>query len=176
MIIVLEGLEGVGKSTLAAKLSALLGSKTVKTPPPEFGAVRDVVAALDNPSVSFYFYLSSVLAIQRDIFSFKGDVSRHVIVDRYILSTVAYHSSGETFVPPAYQKSALIPADIVVHIGCGESQRLQRLEQRGFHIFNRAKHNDAAIKDFFNRSCDFNFENDRPIDKSAELLLASLGL
>jgi thymidylate kinase len=66
MIIVLEGLEGVGKTTLAEACAKQLNTNYIKTPPKEYNSARSYVASALNKEASFYFYLSGLFMIQNE--------------------------------------------------------------------------------------------------------------
>ena len=169
MLVALEGLEGVGKTTLGKMVAERLPATYLKSPPDEMNSARAFVARQGDPACSFYFYLSSLYAMQRAI---EGalDQGRGVIADRYIGSTIAYHDQGRSFVPPAFDPRGLRKADVTVHVRCDADARSARLEQRGFHIFDRNRSEDGAIEAYFTRACDFDFSNDEAIDVSAERL------
>lgn len=103
--IVLEGGEGVGKSTQAALLGAWLEALGVPhvvtrepggTPVGE--AVRSVVLArtdLDMPAESeLFLYLASRAAFVRDVVRPALEAGKTVIADRFDLSTLAYQGFG----------------------------------------------------------------------------------
>jgi dTMP kinase len=173
MIIVLEGLEGVGKTTLSQATCPLLQAKYVKTPPPELNPVRSFIAGLGSTEASFYFYLAGLFSIQEDIRQYKK-ADQHIILDRYIHSTIAYHSSGTDFVPPQFDGRNLVMPDVVIHITCSERVRTARVLARGFHLFDRVSNDDSAIKTYFASNSDFEHVNIKGVDESAHRLTSRI--
>ena len=130
--IVLEGLDGVGKSTLARNLARTLGATLMSTPGDEFATLRgDFLHALRGDQLGkALFYAATV--------SFQGrnalDKVRHgdnVVMDRYWASTVAYaRARGVTADLDAMVPDIAQPS-ITVLITLDEDQRVTRLTNRG---------------------------------------------
>lgn len=130
--IVLEGLDGVGKSTLAHGLARTLDATLMSTPGTEFAILRgEVLSALqDDQLAKALFYAATV--------SFQGrkaiEKVRHggtVVMDRYWASTVAYAKArGVTSNLDALTSDFAKP-DITVLLTLDEDQRVTRLTQRG---------------------------------------------
>lgn len=173
MFVALEGLEGVGKTTLGKLVAKRLPATYLKSPPEAMNGARGFVAEQSNPHCSFYFYLSSLYGMQSDIeVGLQNQGS--VVADRYLGSTIAYHAQGRSFVPPTFDGSKLRQPSITIHIRCEDGARAARLSGRGFHIFERNVSDDAAIETYFSRTCDFEFWNDAPADLSADQLVLIL--
>ncbi|MFF8193690.1 thymidylate kinase [Streptomyces bobili] len=90
-LIILEGISGIGKSTLALLLAERLASSSLHTVPEPFipwaPVINEQIAALPQ----FAFYLSGVLHATDLI---RGYLTRGpVVADRYISSVIAYHSA-----------------------------------------------------------------------------------
>lgn len=166
VLIVLEGLEGVGKTSLGSVAAPLLPAAYVKTPPPEFDDVRSFVAKLGDPAVNFHFYLSGLLAIQSRL---RGH--DHVLVDRYLPSTIAYHDSGRSFVPPAFDVGLLAVPDLIVNVTCPPAKRALRVAGRGHHIYVRPSVDEPAIEAYFAKVADVEFVNDAPFEASVDALV-----
>ncbi|MFI1438978.1 dTMP kinase [Streptomyces fructofermentans] len=90
-VIVLEGVSGIGKSTLAGLLAARLKASVLHTLPEPFTGMSALVRRQLRPLPQFGFYLSGLLH--------TADRIRHagahgpVVADRYRSSVIACHSA-----------------------------------------------------------------------------------
>jgi thymidylate kinase len=126
--ICIEGVDGVGKSTVARKLATAIGGVYYKTPPPPFDSIRGVVDKNADPSARFYFYLSAVAFASSEIEQMR--FVQPVVCDRYVFSTLAYHA-----VMNAYFRGYAIPAGLLMPdetflLIADEAERLRRLKER----------------------------------------------
>lgn len=130
--IVLEGLDGVGKSTLANKLAEQLGAQFMSTPGDRFKAIRSPVmeAFGEDQLAKALFYAATVSSEGRKARSIV-DQDRSVVMDRYWASTLAYAKARGVSANIDALESDLIAADITVLITLDENTRLKRLQQRG---------------------------------------------
>lgn len=89
--IILEGISGIGKSTLARVLSDRLDAASLHTVPGHYMPWAPVMNAETAALPQFAFYLSGVLHASDLI---RGYIAQGPVVsDRYISSIVAYHSA-----------------------------------------------------------------------------------
>ncbi|AWY01096.1 hypothetical protein A8139_14740 [Marinomonas primoryensis] len=93
MLIVIEGLDGVGKSTIAKALSTRLNADFLSTPDPSLREARKIIDKEydDTPLARQLFYTSSVVHLSEKIKHLK-EQGKVAVVDRYWLSTQVYHS------------------------------------------------------------------------------------
>ena len=100
--IVIEGIDGSGKSTIARGLSNKLSCHYYRTPPDIISkclvsttdqsvTLREYIdqKAFDQPQMRFLFYLFSLMQASNDILHLLK--TNHVVCDRYIASTLVYH-------------------------------------------------------------------------------------
>lgn len=92
--VVLEGIDGVGKTTVGKALAATLkkrGMPTIflATPPSPFDALAANVIEQCSIASRFFFFLSSLVHASNSIRQSLSSAA--VICDRYIYSTIAYH-------------------------------------------------------------------------------------
>lgn len=130
-LIVIEGLDGTGKSTLASRLALALGAAHRTTPGEQIRSVRGAFdAAFEVCPVSRSLaYGASVVAEGRRAQALLR-AGQDVVMDRYWLSTLAY--------APPEARSALramgdlvVPADLTLLLTLPEERRRARLLGRG---------------------------------------------
>ncbi len=90
-LIVVEGVDSVGKTTLARRLEAELGYSYLYTPQVPLNTIREMVEEMGDINTRFFYYLSAVVAVQPQLKEMIASGKR-VVVDRYIYSTIAMHS------------------------------------------------------------------------------------
>lgn len=138
MFIVLEGLDGVGKSTLIRGLREVMDAKTIRTPAPWMSGIRTDFEDMSDEITSSYYDLCNKVASE-DVKNSKG---RTIVCDRYAVSTASRRLS-ERFVRSnehsfyfrslyswEYPKD-LIEPDICLHIRLDEQVRAKRVRERG---------------------------------------------
>lgn len=121
-IIAIEGIDGSGKTTIAKLLSEELGMLYLKTPDKPFSLIRKYFdQKYTDPRVRMHFFIGCLW--DSYIKAFRASMDQGVILDRYILSTAAYHSvlCGKNYdakkiielsSPPTADLNILLKADI----------------------------------------------------------------
>lgn len=94
-IIVLEGVDCVGKTTLAKKLESELGFQYLYTPQPPIAFIRKEIESSNDLQTRFFYYLTSVIAVQ-PLLRMMTLNNGFVVIDRYIYSTFAMHKAMGT--------------------------------------------------------------------------------
>ncbi len=131
IFVVVEGLDGVGKSTVADLLATSLKAELLTTPPKELSAVRDTIDSnlADIYPARFYYYASTVLraSVRAQELLLGG---RSDVMDRYLASTIAYARLGG-FEPcrDALERDCLTP-DVTLFLTAGADVRDQRIRGR----------------------------------------------
>lgn len=87
MFIVIEGLDGSGKSTVAQGLAKTLNGVYYKTPPKEYLTIRSQVDNCGNRDAQLYYYLSSVFFASTQIQQLLNQ-GKIVVCDRYYHTTI----------------------------------------------------------------------------------------
>lgn len=129
--IVLEALDGVGKTTLTAGLATTLPGVTLAMP----GLPRPVMHAVftglgSDPTSRCLFHAAAARAIGLRARELTTG-GQHVIVDRYWLSALAYaRARGMTADFSAVERQIPEP-DLTVVLTLDEAERERRLVQRG---------------------------------------------
>lgn len=88
--IVLEGLDGVGKSTVVEQLAICLHARCLQTPPGIIKDFRGYFDSQDVPTRNAYYMIGNFLAGNE--FLKIVDEGESVVVDRYYASTIAYRA------------------------------------------------------------------------------------
>lgn len=136
LFIVLEGLDGVGKSTLARLLAKLLGAMEMRTPPLLLAPLREDILRCfaDSPLATTLYYAATVADASRKVAQ-RQAAGRAVVMDRYFLSTCVY---GEVVRASDYPGEALdalaprlLPADATIYLYAQRERRRQRMRARG---------------------------------------------
>lgn len=143
--IVLEGIDGGGKTTVSRELARSINAKLFRTPPQGFGGARRHIDAKASLNPRFLFYLSSVAhaadAIRQCL------TSRHVVCDRYLTSTVAYHRAFGLKLDWDFDQLGLVKPDYTFFLEVGdESVRRRRLLGRGKYTLTDAILDDDAVR------------------------------
>jgi len=131
LVVALEGLDGVGKSTLAADLAHALGAESLAMPGLPRSVAHGVFLAIgDDPTSRCLFHASCAhaLGLKAREFASRG---RDVVIDRYWLSSVAYaRARGVNISLDAVEHSIPAP-DLTILVTLDEAERCRRLEIRG---------------------------------------------
>lgn len=132
MFIVLEGLDGVGKSTLAHGLAHALGATLMSTPGSEFAALRGgILNTLHEDQLGKALFYAATVSFQGRKAVEMVTRGGTVVMDRYWASTVAYaRARGVTADLDALAPDIAQP-DITVLITLDEPRRVARLTGRG---------------------------------------------
>ena len=138
VFIVIEALDGVGKTTLCQSLAAALNGVFMNTP----GALlRPISSAVlsglgDNPVAHCLYYASSVISRGTEAQALVA-AGKSVVMDRYWLSTLSYaRARGVSSDLSAVEGLIPIP-DLTVLLTLDEEERQHRLELRGHTAADR---------------------------------------
>lgn len=160
MFIVIEGLDGSGKSTVSKCLAKKLNAKWLTTPGTDFKTTRKHLDAVfkNNPKARQLFYMATVLNVadeaQRLI-----DSGQHVVLDRYWLSTQVYHcwmSNGQYYKLHEIESELLRP-DLTVYLDLPMDQRNERINARNNCTLEDRKtltlEADRELRDLYEGMC-----------------------
>lgn len=128
---VLEGIDGVGKSSTGEELADRLDAEYIQSPPDEFDDLRPI-ANSDETSTEFkYLTYMAGNALVADRVEEHLEAGRDVVVDRYIPSTIAYHNgvSDRDFADWA-DPDAFPEPDAYIYLEVDEETRLERVGGR----------------------------------------------
>jgi thymidylate kinase len=123
MIIVFEGVDFTGKSTAAKLVAGILAAEYYKTPPKAYQDRRDEVDKNASEEDHYRFYLEATQAASQDL-SALGP--RLVIVDRYWMTTVAYHRAVGVDAKLS-DFGAIVMPDVVVYLTVSDEEQQNRV-------------------------------------------------
>lgn len=131
VFVVVEGMDGTGKTTVSKRLAERLPAFYYCTPPEEFSVMRKWVDREVTIEARYVFYLTALVLAGKEIKELLKSVS--VVCDRYVLSTTAYHLA--LGLPSKYLEAVstidLPRPTITFYLHCEENERLKRIGQRG---------------------------------------------
>lgn len=133
VFLVLEALDGVGKTTLAADLAQSLGGVAMDTPGAGLRPLRnDVLSAMGpNQAARCLFYAASVFTEGQRARAIV-DAGSSVVMDRYWLSTICYARARGVDLDVTAIEAAVRAPDATVLVTLDESERQRRLHVRGY--------------------------------------------
>lgn len=152
LFVVVEGLDGVGKTTIVQKLERRLSAVVLRTPSRELAGVREAVlnAFADSPLATTLFYAATLASASREIAQLQA-AGRAVVLDRYFLSTCVYSEVVRAVDHPGDLLeglgSRLIPADVTVYLYANRDRRRERMRTRGHIGFEDQLTFDPDISD-----------------------------
>ncbi len=153
MFIVFEGVDAVGKTTVARLLANRLGGGTYyATPPSSFLAERERVDLSASPDDHYRFYLHGIHQASREIWALLAS-GKTVVGDRYWASTYVYHEVMGAAVAERDFDHIVLP-DLTVLLSVTSEEQALRFEQRGMSAGDRRMFNDQvqlarAFRKFF---------------------------
>jgi dTMP kinase len=140
VLITIDGVDGVGKTSVAKMLATELGFIYYKSPGFPFNEMRDEVNLRAGPIERFAFYR---LATSNDSMVIKKLLeSNSVVCDRYIASTIAYHVTMDKRIHSLVNRDDLLVPNLSVLLSADTLVRnkriLARAEQKGDHSIERS--------------------------------------
>ncbi len=126
-LIVLEGCDGVGKTSCATNLAEEIHAIYYKTPPKVYESLKGIIESSGDYNSRFYYYLSGMCYAAREIHEILKD--NHVVCDRYIYSTIVYHRLLGVVIPPNIESLVPVP-DFAFCLHARDSVVKQRLRER----------------------------------------------
>ena len=89
-LLTIEGVDCVGKTTLAKRIASELGYTYYTTPQLPLSNIRKSIEELRDIETRFFYYLTSVIAVQPEL---KATLAggNQIVIDRYVYSTFAMH-------------------------------------------------------------------------------------
>ncbi|HOU54431.1 MAG TPA: AAA family ATPase [Myxococcota bacterium] len=132
VFVVLEGLDGCGKSTVCGLLADRLGACLLKTPPAGLDDIRGQIDGLleDRPLARPLFYASMGAWVSEQARR-NLQAGIHTVCDRYYLSTLAYAAARGDVVPPDEIQGRLLRPTATFFLDASAEVRRERMRLRG---------------------------------------------
>ena len=128
LFVSLEGLSGVGKSTVAPLLAQELGAEIVPTVPADFSSLRKQLDETASIDARFCFFLCAVIHSGGTVARYL-DSGQHVVVESYLYRTIAFHRGMGAKLLVDCSHLEVLPTH-VFHLTCSNSERLRRRAER----------------------------------------------
>jgi len=132
LFVVVEGLDGTGKSTVAANLARELGAVLLATPQLELQPLRSLADRTFGPgSISRTLFYASTVVAASEVARAQIQQGRAVVIDRYWLTTLAYARVQGRDISLPLVEAQLLPPDVTVFLTAPPAVRRERLTSRG---------------------------------------------
>lgn len=128
VFIAIEGLSGVGKSTIARALAERIGGLYYRTPPSMFGPIRESVETNACPLSQHLYFCAGMVQASLEIDAALKE--RAVVCDKYFATLRAY-SRGLGFAGLERLSEGATKADYTFLIQVSEETRRRRIAARG---------------------------------------------
>jgi thymidylate kinase len=127
--VVLEGLAGVGKSTIAPLLAAALDADLVDTQLPELTEARRYADGQRSVNARLHFWLMANYAVSEVVRS-RLRAAHDVVIESYFYRTLATHAAMGVRSLPAVEWDLVVVPDLAIELTLHEPVRQRRLAQR----------------------------------------------
>lgn len=129
-LVVIEGVDAVGKTTIARMLEEILGYTYLYTPQAPFSVIRSLVEEMEDINTRFFYYLASVVGVQPQL-KLMLSSGKKVVIDRYVYSTIAMHTVlGARVNSIEMRKLPIVWPDVGILLTAQTDIRIKRIESR----------------------------------------------
>jgi thymidylate kinase len=143
MIVAVEGLDGVGKTTFSRILAEYIGATYARLPPPELLLASTSLFAMHDSLARYLYYLSGVASIAD-----TARTSSLLVADRFIASAHALHVHVQGEIADYLRGLPFPSPDVTFYLHATEPVRRTRLELRGSPLdpFEQRLETDASFR------------------------------
>ena len=135
MIIVIEGVDASGKSTLCKNLQTIYGGIVYATPPERLRRERENIDRFATPLASFQFYRKGIEVATQEILELEKQFD-FIFVDRFWISTVATHKAMGIDMN-IYRLAKLDCTDTTILLTVNQREQIRRFQERGMSTGDR---------------------------------------
>jgi thymidylate kinase len=174
IFITLDGVDGVGKTTVAKLIAEHFAFKYYKSPTGEFATLRSKVESPENVIGRYCFYR---LATEHDSTNIEAILKEtSVVCDRYIASTFAHHIAMDESIRSIHSEHHILKPDFSFLLYASSEIRDQRIKKRNikgsdFVIENNSELLDRTADVFLSLDLIFiNTDNKEPLDVVSEII------
>ncbi len=130
-LVVVEGVDGVGKSTLARRIAQEFGYEYRYPVPKPFSEIREQIDDLRDVNTRFFYYLAGNVALQVKLRA-ELVAGARVVFDRYVFSTFASHAAmGASLGNLTIAHVPFVQPDLAILLTCDPAVRNARIIARG---------------------------------------------
>jgi len=157
--IVLEGLDGAGKTSICQVFKTKNDFLIIKSPPPPFNGIKQKILENVSANSRFLFFLASNIEISNIVKSKLHDYN--IISDRYIFSTLAYHMTLENInlkqlndILPLISKFFIMP-NITFYLTLNREEQIKRCKNKDDDLLQKK----LVLNDDFQKTLRKNYQS-----------------
>ena len=136
ILIVFEGMDGSGKTSISKKLANKLKFTWLRTPPEDFSSMREKIdQKYKDVGLALQLFYASTNVYISDVIKKKLEDGNSIILDRYVASTIAYDRiirdsglSDDFWIKKIF--SNVIKPNITFYLVTNDEERKRRIKQR----------------------------------------------
>lgn len=169
--IVIEGLSGTGKTTIAKALAEKIDGLYMKPPIYPLSEIREKIDESFSDEARALFYLSGIVEISNRIK--KVAIQQPVVLDKYIYTTLIYpNTKGIKITWPEW--ADIIKPDLAIQLTLNEEIRLTRLKDRGSDLKSNTQLDPTRVAEILEGYRNYGLiqvSNDEAVSKTIDKIM-----